>query len=82
KDFAQLADEKQLQTRSLPPVTTEDPKTSILSAPAPITRPPAAPAVTAPATTAAPRPAAPRPAAPRPVAPAPAPTPAPAGDPQ
>ncbi len=35
KDFAQLADEKQLQTRSLPPVTTEDPQTSILSAPPP-----------------------------------------------
>jgi rod shape-determining protein MreC len=36
KDFAQLADEKQLQARSLPPVTTEDPQTSILSAPKPV----------------------------------------------
>ncbi|AZS21064.1 MULTISPECIES: rod shape-determining protein MreC [unclassified Caulobacter] len=33
KDFAQLADEQQLQAKALPPVTTEDPKTSILSAP-------------------------------------------------
>lgn len=49
KDFAQLADQKQLETRSLPPVTTEDPQTSILSAP-----PPPAPtsALTAPAATA------------------------------
>ena len=33
EDFAQLADEQQLQAKALPPVTTEDPKTSILSAP-------------------------------------------------
>ena len=61
KDFAQLADEKQLQTRSLPPVTTEDPQTSILSAPAPIARPPVAsatkpPATTSPGATATPKP--------------------------
>lgn len=73
KDFAQLADEKQLQTRSLPPVTTEDPQTSILSAPAPIARPPAAsatkpPATTSPGATATPKPPAPKPAAPRPAA--------------
>lgn len=67
KDFAQLADEKQLQTRSLPPVTTEDPQTSILSAPAPIAKPPAPPAgaATPPATTPAKPPAA-KPAAPKP----------------
>lgn len=35
KDFAQLADQKQLQTHSLPPVTTEDPQASILSTPQP-----------------------------------------------
>ncbi|NQE60327.1 rod shape-determining protein MreC [Caulobacter sp. RHG1] len=78
KDFAQLADEKALQTRSLPPVTTEDPQTSILSAP----KPPI-PAATLPAaTTTAPAPAQPRPAAPRPAAPAAATTPAPAGAPR
>jgi rod shape-determining protein MreC len=49
KDFAQLADQKQLETRSLPPVTTEDPQTSILSAPPPPspTSAPTAPAATA-----------------------------------
>lgn len=35
KDFAQLADQKQLETHSLPPVTTEDPQASILSVPTP-----------------------------------------------
>ncbi|MFY8209359.1 MAG: rod shape-determining protein MreC [Caulobacter sp.] len=64
KDFAQLADEKQLQARSLPPVTTEDPQTSILSTPvsrpvaptpSPATATPsAAPAGARPATTATP----------------------------
>jgi rod shape-determining protein MreC len=45
KDFAQLADQKELQTHSLPPVTTEDPQASILSIPAPSqTPPPQAPA--------------------------------------
>lgn len=73
KDFAQLADEKQLQTRSLPPVTTEDPQTSILSAPAPIARQPVAsatkpPATTSPGATATPKPPAPKPVAPRPAA--------------
>jgi len=74
KDFAQLADEKQLQTRSLPPVTTEDPKTSILSAPAPVTRPPAAPTATTPRRVSPPRPAA--------AGPTPTPASAPAGAPQ
>ena len=83
KDFAQLADEKQLETKSLPPVTTEDPQTSILSAPppaAPPATPPAAPATpakpTAPQAT-APKPAAPKPAPSRPAAATPAPTGAP-----
>jgi rod shape-determining protein MreC len=44
KDFAQLADEKQLQARSLPPVTTEDPQTSILSVPKPAPPAPSPPA--------------------------------------
>lgn len=86
KDFAQLADEKALQTRSLPPVTTEDPQTSILSNPTPTpaptaATPPAARTPTpAPATT---TPVQPRPAAPRPAAPAsPAPVPAPTGAPR
>lgn len=81
KDFSQLADQKQLQTRSLPPVTTEDPQASILSAPIVPPAPPSTPAAaatTAPAAVApkpatpastAPKPAAPRPVAPRPVTP-------------
>jgi rod shape-determining protein MreC len=88
KDFAQLADEKQLEAKILPPVTTEDPQTSILSAPAPApkpaaatTTPPAATTATPPAATqakpAAPKPAAPKPAAPKPAAATPAPTGAP-----
>ncbi|ATC24558.1 rod shape-determining protein MreC [Caulobacter vibrioides] len=63
KDFAQLADEKQLQARSLPPVTTEDPQTSILSnpvsrpvapTPSPATATPSAAPAARPATTATP----------------------------
>jgi len=53
KDFAQLADQKQLETHSLPPVTTEDPQASILSNPTP---PPQAPPPAA--TTTAPKPVA------------------------
>ena len=81
KDFAQLANEKELQAKTLPPVTTEDPQTSILSVakPAPA---PAAPATTTPpaATTTPPKPAttpkptASKPAQPKPAAAAPAPT--------
>jgi rod shape-determining protein MreC len=83
KDFAQLANEKELQARTLPPVTTEDPQTSILSAPpAPkpatpaTTTPPAGTAVQPkPPTATAPKPAAPKPAQPKPAtAAAPAPT--------
>ncbi len=65
KDFAQLADEKQLQTRSLPPVTTEDPQTSILSAPAPI-KPRATAAPGTSGATSAPKPPPLKPVAPRP----------------
>lgn len=66
KDFAQLADQKQLETHSLPPVTTEDPQASILSNPTPPQATPQAPAP-APAT-----------AAPKPVTTAPSAKPAPA----
>uniref|UniRef100_B0T0H4 Cell shape-determining protein MreC n=1 Tax=Caulobacter sp. (strain K31) TaxID=366602 RepID=B0T0H4_CAUSK len=92
KDFAQLADQKALLTRSLPPVTTEDPDVSILGpaagAPKPPTPPPtgattppgAVPSTTQakPPAAAAPKPATPpKPAAPRPAAPkTPSPTPA------
>ena len=55
KDFAQLADQKQLETHSLPPVTTEDPQASILSNPTP---PPQAPPPAPAATTTAPKPVA------------------------
>lgn len=90
KDFAQLANEKELQAKTLPPVTTEDPQTSILSVakPAPA---PAAPAATTPpaATTTPPKPAtAPKPTTPKPTAPKPAQpkpaaaAPAPTGTPQ
>ncbi|MET3664474.1 rod shape-determining protein MreC [Caulobacter sp. 1776] len=95
KDFAQLADEKQLEAKTLPPVTTEDPQTSILSAPPPpAATPPAAPATAAPPPTAtttqpkpsvatAPKPATPKPAAPKPTTPKPAAaTPAPTGAPR
>nr|WP_295109666.1 rod shape-determining protein MreC [uncultured Caulobacter sp.] len=74
KDFAQLANEKELQAKTLPPVTTEDPQTSILSVPTPAPTP-AAPATTTPS--AQPKPptaAAPKPAQPKPAAAAPAPT--------
>jgi rod shape-determining protein MreC len=40
KDFAQLADQKALLTRSLPPVTTEDPDVSILGPVAATPKPP------------------------------------------
>lgn len=40
KDFAQLADQKALLTRSLPPVTTEDPDVSILGPVATTPKPP------------------------------------------
>lgn len=72
KDFAQLADEKQLQAKTLPPVTTEDPQTSILSAPPPTTATPPAATPTSPAATgtAQPKPPAPKPPAPRPATPA------------
>lgn len=70
KDFAQLADQKQLETHSLPPVTTEDPQASILSnptpqapAPAPATTAPK-PVATAPAPSAKPAPAQTTPAKP------------------
>ncbi|USQ97823.1 rod shape-determining protein MreC [Caulobacter sp. RL271] len=80
RDFAQLADEKELQAKILPPVTTEDPQTSILSAPPP----PAAPSTSNPTPT--PPPAAataqPKPPAPKPAAPTATPTPAPAGAPR
>lgn len=85
KDFAQLADEKQLEAKVMPPVTTEDPQTSILSAPSPAPKSPApqpaAPIATAtatpPAATAQPKPAAPKPAPPKPATATPAPTGAP-----
>jgi rod shape-determining protein MreC len=92
KDFAQLADQKALLTRSLPPVTTEDPDVSILGPAATAPKPPAQatpPAAAAPAKPSAQAPApkppassptasqAPKPAAPRPAAPKPA-APAPA----
>jgi rod shape-determining protein MreC len=83
KDFAQLADQKQLETRSLPPVTTEDPQTSILSAPTPPVTPPATPPAAAAAPTASlPKPVAPKPPAPKPAAPKPATTPAATGAPR
>lgn len=87
KDFAQLADQKQLEAKTLPPVTTEDPQTSILSAPPPPATPPATPpaaTTTAPAAgTAQPKPPAAKPAAPKPAAPKPATaTPAPTGAPR
>lgn len=82
KDFAQLADEKQLEAKTLPPVTTEDPQTSILSAPPPpVTNAAPPPTATPPASTTAPpaaastqpkpapKPVAPKPAAPKPAAP-------------
>lgn len=47
KDFSQLADQKALLTRSLPPVTTEDPSASIL---APVPAAPKPPAQTGTAT--------------------------------
>lgn len=83
KDFAQLADEKELQAKTLPPVTTEDQQTSILSVPTPAPTPAApAPAATTPpaATGAQPKPpvakppvaTTPKPVAPKPVAPKPA----------
>ncbi|CAN5361313.1 rod shape-determining protein MreC [soil metagenome] len=68
KDFAQLADQKALLTRSLPPVTTEDPSNSILGPVATALKPPAqtgtvtSPAATAPGVT-PPKPAAGTPAA-------------------
>jgi rod shape-determining protein MreC len=75
RDFAQLADEKQLLARSLPPVTTEDPQASILSTP-----PTARPVVTRPVPT---NPATKLPAAARPGPPTSAtPTAPPAGTPQ
>jgi rod shape-determining protein MreC len=82
KDFAQLADEKQLETRSLPPVTTEDPQASILSAPTPAAPLAATPAPTTTPTTTQAKPAAPKPptavpAAKPPIKPAAAPTGAP-----
>ena len=82
KDFAQLANEKELQAKTLPPVTTEDPQTSILSTPPPVTAPTAPPAST-PAKPPAAAPADPRPPAPKPAQPKPAaPTPAPSGAPR
>lgn len=90
KDFAQLADEKQLEAKTLPPVTTEDPQTSILSAPTPpapkpaaTTTPPSAATATPPAG-AQPKPATPKPAAPKPAQPKPATaaTPVPTGSPR
>ncbi|WP_454715258.1 rod shape-determining protein MreC [Caulobacter segnis] len=74
KDFAQLANEKELQAKTLPPVTTEDPQTSILSVAKP-TPAPTAPATTTPpaGTTTQPKPATtPKPPAPKPTAPKPA----------
>ncbi|MGR4866394.1 rod shape-determining protein MreC [Caulobacter sp. LARHSG274] len=71
KDFSQLADEKALETRSLPPVTTEDPDVSILGPVAtapPAAAPPAAGATVPPATGTATSPAA---ASPKPAAAAP-----------
>jgi rod shape-determining protein MreC len=67
KDFAQLADQKALLTRSLPPVTTEDPDVSILGPAATPAKPPA-PAGATPTTPAAATP-------PKPTAPTPAPKP-------
>jgi rod shape-determining protein MreC len=96
KDFAQLADEKELQAKTLPPVTTEDQQTSILSVPPPAPTPaaPAPTATTPPAATGAqpkppvakppaampPKPATPKPAQPKPAAAAT--TPAPTGAPR
>jgi rod shape-determining protein MreC len=81
KDFAQLADQKQLEAKTLPPVTTEDPQTSILSAPpppaTPLVTPPAATATAPAAGTAQPKPPAPKPAAPKPATATPVPTGAP-----
>jgi rod shape-determining protein MreC len=78
KDFSQLADQKALLTRSLPPVTTEDPDVSILG-PAATAKPqaqtgaatPAAPAATPPkpsAPTSSTAPPAAKPATPKPPA--------------
>lgn len=67
KDFAQLADEKQLQTRSLPPVTTEDPQASILG-PVPAARTGAPPKPDAVRAAEAPR-TSPKPTPPKPVTP-------------
>jgi rod shape-determining protein MreC len=79
KDFSQLADQKALLTRSLPPVTTEDPDVSILGPAATAPKPPAPTgaatptptpaAAKPPTTTPAPKPAAPTP--PRPATSAP-----------
>ncbi len=72
KDFSQLADQKQLLTRSLPPVTTEDPQASILNPETPAA--PAAPTVapaTVPAKPAAQKPVVAKPASPKPASPKP-----------
>jgi rod shape-determining protein MreC len=76
KDFSQLADQKALLTRSLPPVTTEDPDVSILGPVATAPKPPAQtgaatpPPAAKPPTTPVPKPAAPKPANPTPPRPA------------
>ncbi|KQY30891.1 rod shape-determining protein MreC [Caulobacter sp. Root487D2Y] len=75
KDFSQLADQKALLTRSLPPVTTEDPDVSILG-PAATAKPPAQTGAATPGTT-PPKPAAPTTSTPPPPAAKPATTPAP-----
>jgi rod shape-determining protein MreC len=79
-DFAQLADRRELSAVHVPPVTTEDPRTSILGAAAAQRGPAPAPAATAsasaPSTTTA-APAAPKPAASAATAPRPPTSPAP-----
>lgn len=72
KDFAQLADQKQLETHSLPPVTTEDPQASILSIPTPPPQAPTTPAAAPKPATAATSPAA-KPAQAQPAAAKPSP---------
>ena len=69
RDFAQLADQKSLDTRVLPPVTTEDPNTSILG---PVRGGPAAKPGVKPPVAAAPPVAAPKPVGPQTAAPKPA----------
>ncbi|SFJ57901.1 rod shape-determining protein MreC [Caulobacter sp. UNC279MFTsu5.1] len=81
KDFAQLADQKALLTRSLPPVTTEDPDVSILGPAATASTPPAQAGATPAVSGAAPTTAGGTPATPAATPPKPAATTPPAAKP-